>query len=137
MNSRSVQKLFTSGKFVSVNMFKLLSFKKILLFANAVMNLSGFLCISIDPNSFKRRKSFWNNLYFIVTIVFSLAAYSFRSVLPIRSITHSHILEVLVNTLNTLMVFSLFIFKVFNIFQYREYQKILENLQSCNLNVRL
>lgn len=148
--SRSINELFferdefsicssfsLTSKFIAVNMFKFLSFENILLVANAVMNISGFFCISIDPATFKRRKSFGNNFYFLVTVVFSLAAYSYRSMVPIRSITHSRILETLVNTLNSLAVYSLFILKVFNIFQYRDYRRILENLQWCNLNVRL
>lgn len=118
-------------------MFEFLSFKNVLLIANAVMNLSGFFCVSIDGESFKRRKSFRNKFYFFISLVFSLAGYSYRTVLPIRSITHSRILEFLVNTLNLMSVYFLFIFKIINILQYREYYRILENLQWCNLIVRL
>lgn len=118
-------------------MSEFLTFKNILFAANAVMNLSGFFCVSIDGVSFKRQKSFKTKFFFSFSVIFSLFAYSYRTFLPIRSITHSQILEFLVNTLNKWTVYSQLILKIINIRQYREYYQILENLQFCNLNVRI
>lgn len=125
-------------KFIQSIIFDFLIFKNILLVADGIMNLSRFFCISINPVTFKRKKSFWNKFYFIVSDVFSFIAYSYKTVLPIRSITHFRILEFLVNTLNLLSVYYfLFIFEMINFIQYQGYRNILNNLQRCNIIVRL
>lgn len=119
-------------------MLNFLSFKKLLLLSNKMATFSGYMCVAIDPETFEQQKPFGNILYFALSFVLSIIGnfvYS-SSYYPVAEITHSKILEFLVNTLVFLTIYLVCIFKVFNCFIRKKFYLIFKDLQWCNMKVR-
>lgn len=119
-------------------MLNFLSFKKLLLLSNKMATFSGYLCVAIDPETFEQRKTFGNMAYFALSFVLSIVGnfvYS-SSYYPVAEITHSKMLEFLVNTLVFLTIYLVCIFKVFNCFIRMKYYLIFKDLHWCNKKVR-
>lgn len=115
-----------------------LNFKKLLLLSNKMATFSGYMCVAIDPETFKQRKSFRITAYFALSFALSIAGnfiYS-SSYYPVAEITHSKMLEFLVNVLICLTMYLVCIFKVFNCFVRTKFYLIFKDLQWCNKKVR-
>lgn len=116
--------------------FKHISFKNLLLLSNFFVNISGFFCIYINPTTFERGSSRCTYFLYALNFAFSLvASVAYRAYIPIATITHSEILEVIYNLHNYSSVLFLGMFKVFNFFNHQRFLRILRDLQWCNVQV--
>lgn len=118
-------------------MSRILNFKNLLLFSNAIASFSGFIFISIDSKTFQPQNSVSGWIYYALMFTLSFVAISARYYLPVASITRSMILEVIVNVLNSALIRLVCVYKIINFLNRHMFWKVLKELQWINKIVNI
>lgn len=138
MNNNELQSVKKKKDRKQNGMRNFVNFEKLLLFSNRLATFSGYMCVTIDSKTFEQRKSLLNMVYFGISFALSVVGnfvYS-GSYYPVAEITHSKILEFLVNALVFSTIYLVCVFKVFNYFVRKKFFLIFKDLQWCNQKVR-
>lgn len=114
-------------------------FKRLLKLIYRVTKLSGFVFISIEFETTARlkiKKDFWNILIFALSFGLSLYSLTYDGRFAVMDVTHSKIMEIIINLMIDLMIFSPCFIKPVNACMSLKFFKIYSYLHWSELKVR-
>lgn len=106
-------------------------FNSLLKFIYKVAKLSGFVFISIDFKSkqkLKTKKDFRNIIIFVISFCLSLFSITYDAKFTVMNVTHSKLMEIIINLMVDLLVFSPCLIKIVNVFQRLQFFSIISGL---------